>query len=258
MIRFTIITCTYNAADVLQRTLDSVLQQTYPAVEHLIVDGASADDTVAMAMRYKEKSDATAGGHVVVVASERDGGLYDAMNKGIDRATGDYLIFLNAGDKLHAADTLERMAAGVADGEELPAVLYADTDIVDNEGRFVRHRRLAPPPVLTWRSFRNGMLVCHQAFYARRDVAQKTHYNLDYRLSADFDWCIRVMKEADQMGLKMQNVKLIAVDYLEGGMSVQNHRASLKERFRIMCRHYGTLQTLAMHAWFVVRQMVKK
>lgn len=197
-------------------------------------------------------------GHEVIVVSEKDRGLYDAMNKGIQKATGDYLVFLNAGDVFPSPDTLELVASSVGDGEELPGVLYGNTDIVDDEGHFLRHRRLQPPERLTWRSFRQGMLVCHQAFYARTDLAKANPYNMQYRFSADVDWCIRVMKAAELQGLPLRNVEAVVVNYLDGGMTVKNHRASLRERFRLMRHHYGLLPTLAMHAWFVLRSALKK
>lgn len=194
----------------------------------------------------------------MIVVSEKDRGLYDAMNKGIQKATGDYLVFLNAGDVFPSPDTLELVASSVGDGEELPGVLYGNTDIVDDEGHFLRHRRLQPPERLTWRSFRQGMLVCHQAFYARTDLAKANPYNMQYRFSADVDWCIRVMKAAERQGLPLRNVDAVVVNYLDGGMTVKNHRASLRERFRLMRHHYGLLPTLAMHAWFVLRSALKK
>ena len=174
------------------------------------------------------------------------------------KATGDYLVFLNAGDVFPSPDTLELVASSVGDGEELPGVLYGNTDIVDDEGHFLRHRRLQPPERLTWRSFRQGMLVCHQAFYARTDLAKANPYNMQYRFSADVDWCIRVMKAAERQGLPLRNVEAVVVNYLDGGMTVKNHRASLRERFRLMRHHYGLLPTLAMHAWFVLRSALKK
>lgn len=111
MIKFTIITCTFNAASVLQRTLSSVLSQKYAYIEHLILDGLSKDDTVRMASDYKSRSDKLDNGHEVTVISEKDSGLYDAMNKGIRLATGEYLIFLNAGDVFPGPETLETIAA---------------------------------------------------------------------------------------------------------------------------------------------------
>lgn len=257
MIKFTIVTCTFNAEHELQRTLDSVFHQSYADVEHLILDGLSHDRSVEMAQTYKQRSDEARTGHEVVVCSERDSGLYDAMNKGIARATGDYIVFLNAGDTFPSEATLEHIAHSIGDGEALPGVIYGDTDIVNDEGRFLRHRRLQPSAKLTWRSFRNGMLVCHQAFYALTTLAKDNPYNLNYRFSADVDWCIRVMKEAERRHLTLKNVDEVVVNYLDGGMTEKNHRASLRERFSIMRRHYGLPLTLIMHVWFAVRQLKK-
>ena len=257
MIKFTIVTCTFNAEHELQRTLDSVFRQSYADVEHLILDGLSRDRSVEMAQTYRQRSDEARTGHEVVVCSERDSGLYDAMNKGIARATGDYIVFLNAGDTFPSEATLEHIAHSIGDGEALPGVIYGDTDIVNDEGRFLRHRRLQPPAKLTWRSFRNGMLVCHQAFYALTTLAKDNPYNLNYRFSADVDWCIRVMKEAERRHLTLKNVDEVVVNYLDGGMTEKNHRASLRERFSIMRRHYGLPLTLIMHVWFAVRQLKK-
>ena len=257
MIKFTIVTCTFNAEHELQRTLDSVFHQSYADVEHLILDGLSHDRSVEMAQTYKQRSDEARTGHEVVVCSERDSGLYDAMNKGIARATGDYIVFLNAGDTFPSEATLEHIAHSIGDGEALPGVIYGDTDIVNDEGRFLRHRRLQPPAKLTWRSFRNGMLVCHQAFYALTTLAKDNPYNLNYRFSADVDWCIRVMKEAERRHLTLKNVDEVVVNYLDGGMTEKNHRASLRERFSVMRRHYGLSLTLIMHVWFAVRQLKK-
>jgi len=258
MIKFSVVTCTYNAEAVLQRTLDSVMKQTYCNLEHLIIDGVSKDKTLALVKAYQHKNDVGESAHDIVVFSEPDKGLYDAMNKGIDRATGDYLIFLNAGDVFPSAETLEFVEGCVGEGETLPGVLYGDTDIVNMEGRFLRHRRLSPPVRLSWRSFKWGMLVCHQSFYARTDIAKQIHYNLEYRYSADVDWCIRIMKEAKRRHLPLRNVNAVITNYLDGGMSIQNHRASLKERFQVMRSHYGLLTTLFVHAWFVVRSLFKK
>ena len=257
MIKFTIVTCTFNAEHELQRTLDSVFHQSYADVEHLILDGLSHDRSVEMAQTYKQRSDEARTGHEVVVCSERDSGLYDAMNKGIARAAGDYIVFLNAGDTFPSEATLEHIAHSIGDGEALPGVIYGDTDIVNDEGRFLRHRRLQPPAKLTWRSFRNGMLVCHQAFYVLTTLAKDNPYNLNYRFSADVDWCIRVMKEAERRHLTLKNVDEVVVNYLDGGMTEKNHRASLRERFSVMRRHYGLPLTLIMHVWFVVRQLKK-
>jgi glycosyltransferase involved in cell wall biosynthesis len=257
MIRFTLVTVTYNAASVLKPTIDSVLMQSYADVEHLIIDGASTDGTLKMAEEYKIASDASGKGHVVRILSEPDKGIYDAMQKGLDRAQGDYVCFLNAGDRLPDADTLLTMADKI-DTEQLPGVLYGNTDIVDEHGEFLYHRRLSPPKKLHWKSFRQGMLVCHQAFYALTSIAKAVPYDLRYRYSADVDWCIRVMKEAERLQLPLMNTHTVLAHYLEEGQTTLHHRDSLKERFDVMRRHYGLFSTVIMHIWFVFRQLLRK
>lgn len=252
MINFTIITCTFNASKYIDRTLNSVRSQSYPHIEHFIIDGVSKDDTVKKAQTYAYDSR-----YPVIVKSEPDKGLYDAMNKGIQLAKGDYIIFLNAGDEFAEEDTLTSVAEQFK-GKQLPGVIYGNTDIVDENGNFLRKRRLAPPEKLSWRSFKHGMLVCHQSFYAKTEIAQKVPYNLNYKLSADVDWCIRIMKEAEQQGLALWNTHMTLSSYLEGGMSVQSHRASLKERFNVMSDHYGKIATIGMHLWFVARAILKR
>ena len=252
--RITIVTITYNAATELKPTLDSVLMQSYPLVEHLIIDGASKDDTLTMANQYKELSEEQAAAHEVVISSEPDRGIYDAMNKGLDKATGDFILFLNAGDRLPQADTLELVAEKAADDV---AVIYGDTDIVDADGHFLRHRHLSAPDRLSWRSFRKGMLVCHQAFYARTDIARGEHYDLRYRHSADVDWCIRVMKRAAEQNLRLENVHAVTAHFLDGGNTTKNHKASLRERYLVMQSHYGVVQTFLLHCWFVVRAIIR-
>ena len=257
MIKITYVTITYQAAKVLQRTLDSVLEQDYPEITHLIIDGASTDGTIEMVNDYIERSNASENGHKVLLMSEPDNGIYDAMNKGLQLATGQLIVFMNAGDTFSEATTLSVVAA-CAEGDPMPAVIYGDTDVVGNDGQFLYRRRLSPPEHLTWRSFRQGMLVCHQAFYARTDLAKATPYDLRYRFSADVAWCIRVMKEAEHRQLPLVNTHQTVARYLEEGQTTRNHKASLRERFDVMRRHYGLFTTLCMHAWFVVRSVLRK
>ena len=263
MIKFSLITVAYNAEEVFLRTVDSVLAQSYRHVEHIIIDGASTDNTLAMAKDYMQRSYASDNGHDVRIVSEPDNGIYDAMNKGLSMATGDYVCFLNAGDTLPSPDTLDTLVRNAefehsqSAGFPLPAVVYGDTDIVDANGKFLCHRRLSPPEHLSWHSFRHGMLVCHQAFYARTDIAHQLPYNLNYKYSADVDWCIRVMRAASQKGLPLKNVHTVLANYLQEGATTRHHRESLKERFHVMCRYYGTIPTVCMHLWFFIRNAIK-
>jgi glycosyltransferase involved in cell wall biosynthesis len=258
MIKISILTCTYNSESTIDSTLQSVLSQDYPAVEHIIVDGASKDSTLKKAEEYKRRSDSASSGHEVVILSEPDDGLYFAMNKALQMASGDYVVYLNAGDFLPDSRVIADIADCAMQTDRLPGVIYGDTDLVDSAGRFVRHRRLSPPKHLTWKSFADGMLVCHQAFYALTSLAREVPYNIDYRYSADVDWCIRVMKVSEREGRSLRNVGRVVVNYLSEGMTTKNHNASLSERFRVMRSHYGLPLTLWKHFFFVIRAVFKR
>ncbi len=242
--KFSIITVTYNAETMLEDTIQSVIAQTYHHIEYIVIDGASKDNTLTILKKYERR--------ITKLVSEPDKGLYDAMNKGIALATGDYLCFLNAGDSFHEDNTLQQIVHSMKNCTQLPDVLYGQTAIVDAKGHFLRMRRLSAPEQLTWKSFRHGMLVCHQAFFAKRDLVGP--YNLNYRFSADFDWCIRIMKKSQLL----HNTHLTIIDYLDEGMTTRNQKASLKERFSIMSKHYGLLSTLLQHFWFILRIIIKK
>lgn len=233
-----VITVVRNAEKTLERTLQSVQEQTYPGLEHLIVDGASSDWTVELIRKYARER--------VKWVSEPDRGLYDAMNKGIDMASGDYLCFLNAGDTFYRPGTVEEMMRSF-DSERPPDILYGETAIVDDNGTFLHMRRLKTPERLTWKSFKQGMRVSHQAFIVKRELTEP--YDLSYRFSSDVDWCIRLMKKA----AFIHNTHLILINYLNEGMTTANRYASLKERYRIMAKHYGRGSTFFYHIWFVFR-----
>ncbi|MDR1781142.1 MAG: glycosyltransferase, partial [Tannerella sp.] len=120
------------------------------------------------------------------------------------------------------------------------------------EGNVFAHRRLQAPERLDWKSFKMGMLVSHQAFIVKRSIA--TEYDLQYRFSSDFDWCIRCMKTAN----RIVNSGLRLVNYQYEGVTTANRKASLKERFAIMCKYYGTFATVILHIWFGFRFLLAK
>ena len=255
-LKITVITVTYNAGALVDRTFNSVEEQDYPYVEHLVIDGNSTDDTLEKFHHYMERNSNAAVRHELNCLSENDNGIYDAMNKGLAQATGRYIVFLNAGDKFHAKDTLSSIARAIQEEQKQPAVVYGDTHIVDSFGNLLHRRRLTPPENLSWEDFNNGMLVCHQSFYVRADLAKELRYNLKYRFSADFDWTIRIMREAERRKLPLLNSHLVLTDYLSEGMSTRNRRRSLFERFRIMAHYYGLGTTVVKHLWFVVRALI--
>ena len=147
--RISIITICYNAASTITRTLRSVSAQTYPNIQYLIIDGASKDNTLELVRELAPEAE---------IYSERDKGIYDAMNKGLDRATGDYVWYVNAGDALVSPTTVEDLVRATCTGDSLPDVLYGDTRLIDAEDHDLGLRRLRPPHQLDWRSFRASVI----------------------------------------------------------------------------------------------------
>ncbi len=240
---FTIITVTYNAQNTLQPTLKSVAEQSCRLFEYIIMDGASTDKTLKMAIDAAIPE--------ARIYSDPDKGIYDAMNKAWQIAKGDYLIFLNAGDSFHSPDTLETIARAIIDND-YPGIVYGHTDLVDSSRRFIAHRHLTAPEVLTLKSFAEGMTVCHQAFIANRKLIQP--YNLKYRYSADYDWCIRCL----QRSRRNYYIPQVLIDYLVEGETTRHRRESLRERFRIMSYYYGFFPTLLRHLKFIPRYLKHK
>ncbi|AFD09247.1 glycosyltransferase family 2 protein [Solitalea canadensis] len=235
-----VITIVYNGSGFIERTIKSVVNQSYKNIEYIIIDGASKDNTLEIVKRYEE--------NIALWISEKDKGIYDAMNKGLQLAKGDYVIFMNAGDQFHNETTVKRIFTTNANAD----IYYGDTLIVDDEGRSLGPRRLRPPEKLTWKSFRMGMLVCHQSFIVKRTLAPL--YDLNYKIAADIDWCIKCMKQAKTL----ENVHFYIANYLSGGASWQNQKKALNERFNIMKKHYGIVSVISSHMAIVARFAVQK
>ncbi|MDR0538430.1 MAG: glycosyltransferase [Tannerellaceae bacterium] len=241
---FSIITVTRNASPYIERTILSVLAQSYPAIEYIIIDGASTDGTTDVIKTYESG--------ITYWTSEPDAGIYHAMNKGISKATGDYLWFINAGDSFHSSDTVQQLSLAIQKRQSPPDIIYGETMLIDQTGATLGNRRLKSPQKLSWRSFRMGMLVCHQSFVTRRAIAPE--FDLQYRYSSDFDWCIRCMKSA----VSILNAKSVLSCFMEGGVSDRQRKASLRERYDIMRRYYGLLPTALRHIWFAIRFYILK
>lgn len=238
-----ILTVTYNAEKEILPTLESIKAQTMTDYEFILMDGASKDRTLAI-VRDAEIPGAR-------IFSSPDNGIYHAMNKALAEASGEYVIFLNAGDSFHCPDTLRTVADAIKDNG-YPGIVYGQTDIVDADRRRLGTRHLTAPEELTLKSFRNGMVVCHQAFYALRRFVPS--FNTKYRFSADYEWCIQCL----QHSRKNICVHEVLADYLQEGTTTRNMRRSLTERFRIMCYYYGTVPTIIRHIGFLFRFLKRK
>jgi len=224
-----VITVVYNNVQHIERTLQSVLNQTYADIEYIVIDGASTDGTLDIIERYKNQ--------ITKLISEPDTGIYDAMNKGLTLATGDYVLFMNSGDELYSPQTVAQVFAAADNAD----IYYGETEMINDKGESLGQRRHKAPAQFTWRSFKYGMSVSHQAIYIKRELIDR--YDPQYQLSADIDWIIRAAQKAENI----VNVNQYVAKYLVGGMSKAKHRQSLQERFAIMKRYYGLLPTVFNH-----------
>jgi glycosyltransferase involved in cell wall biosynthesis len=225
-----VITVVYNNVKDIERTLLSVLDQTYAGIEYIVIDGRSTDGTLQVIEKYKD--------HITKIISEKDTGIYDAMNKGLAIATGDYVLFMNSADEFYAPDTVANVFATAKDAD----IYYGETEMIDAAGNSLGQRRHAAPASFTWKSFKYGMSVSHQAIYIKRLLTRP--YDAKYQLSADIDWILYAAKKAKTI----INVNQYVAKYRVGGMSKLKHRQSLQERFDIMKRYYGLLPTIVNHA----------
>ncbi|MDB5000773.1 MAG: glycosyl transferase, partial [Mucilaginibacter sp.] len=187
------------------------------------------DSTLDIIKRYENR--------IARLISEEDKGIYDAMNKGLKLATGDYVIFMNSGDEFYANDTVEKVFASADNAD----IYYGETEMINDQLQSLGQRRHKAPENFTWRSFNYGMSVSHQAIYIKKSLTEP--YDPKYKLSADIDWIIRAAKKAK----KIVKVDGYVAKYLVGGMSKAKHRQSLAERFDIMKRHYGLVPTVLNH-----------
>ena len=239
-ISISIITVTYNAEKYLQNTINSIDKQSYQNIEYIIVDGNSSDGTVDIIKRNTKL--------ISKWISEPDTGLYDAMNKALNMASGEFVWFINAGDEIYDANTLKLIFDNAS--AQNADLLYGEAMIVNEEGNEIGMRRKSTPEKLNWKSLRKGMVVCHQSFLPKRSIAPL--YDLKYKYSSDIDWEIKCLKKAKSI----VNTKLVLSRFLDNGRSKKTIIPSIKERFRIMVKYYGLLSSILYHIPIILRFFV--
>jgi len=237
-----VITVVYNGDQFIESTIKSVVNQSYQNVEYIIIDGLSTDNTLSIIRQYDDQID--------YWLSERDKGIYDAMNRGLVKAQGDYVWFINAGDLISEKDTLEKLMLNSAKDAD---IYYGETYLIDMAGKVLGTRSDRTtrklPKDLTWRNMSRGMVVSHQSILVRKNIAPL--YNLNYSCSADVDWVINSLKAAKTI----VNVKFVLTKYLIGGHSIQLQKMGWWERFKIYVKHYGLLATFWNHLFIIVRAL---
>lgn len=205
MTKLTLLTASYNSAKTIGDTLRSVAAQTYPDIEHIVIDGASKDDTLAVIERE--------GGHLAKVISEKDKGIYDAYNKGIGHATGEIIGFINSDDYYAHHGVAARVMELFSEDPALEAV-HADLVYVkqDDTTKITRHWRSRD---CTEQSLARGFIPAHPTVFLRREVYEKAGlFELNYRLAADYEFLLRIFHTHR---VKARYVPEIWVRMREGG-----------------------------------------
>lgn len=236
--KFSIITIVYNREQDIEYTLNSVISQTYNNIEYIVIDGGSTDDTLNIINRYRDQMK-----HFI---SEKDDGIYDAMNKGLHLATGDYVLFINGGDQLHQINTIEDIYLQNIKGHtKSPDIIFGECMLIDSNRNPIQTRSQSKNQVLSetlhHRSFIHGTTVSHQSFIVKKEIAP--YYNLQYKWSSDVDWMLNCIKKARTKSLFPQ----IISDFVIGDSSEKHKLKSLIERFKIMQKHYGLKDTVLAH-----------
>ena len=224
--KISIITITYNSAKTLPRALESVRSQTYGDIEHIIVDGASTDGTVELIEAYAQSSNlqilksSNSNSPKVHWVSEPDGGIYDALNKGIRMATGDVIGFLHSDDVLYSPDSIGQIAAAFESSKA--DVVYGDLQYCNGDKVTRRWRSNAFKPS----SLKFGWMPPHPTLYVRREVYEQVgEYDSWFRISADYDMVLRIFTA----GYKTHYIPQVLVSMETGGASNRDAKARLSK-----------------------------
>ncbi len=240
-VKISIITVCLNAREDLEGTLASISKQDYPHVEHIVIDGGSSDGSKQLLQNNAES-------RLSYFQSRPDQGIYDAMNQGLNKAVGDFIAFINAGDSLFDVDTLSKVAQAAAPSVD---VVFGDVMFVDRQRRYLglRTKVLSKSPLprrLNWRHFSFGCIVSHQAFFVRRVIAPNFSLN---NLSADIDWMIRCLK----LSRACVRLEEPISEYLIGGVSTKRFFRSMFDRYQVLHRHFGAAANAVNHIHMLKR-----
>lgn len=240
----TIITVVYNGQMFLEKTVQSILNQTYDNIEYIIIDGGSTDGTINIIKKYEA--------HIDYWISEPDKGIYDAMNKGITAASDAYLWFINAGDLIYDNHTVTKILK--ADPSD---IYYGKTALINNQQQVVN--TLSAPKLLTWEKMYQGMLVSHQSIIIHKKIAD--FYDLRYRYVSDHDWIINSLKKTTSI----RYVDIIFSRYLLDGFSQANFAGCWSDRLQIIKKHYQKRYLYVNYSLYIkerakryIKKIVKK
>lgn len=218
-LKISVVTVCYNAVDVIEETIQSVVNQTYDNVEYIIIDGGSTDGTVDVIKKYQDQ--------IAHWVSEPDKGIYDAMNKGIDIATGDYIININCGDQLYYIP-IDYLASHLNDSSI--GICGSVIDQFNNiqKANFTKFMKL-----------RNQLP--HQAMFYKKKYQKK--YDLNYKILADYNLNLSYYKDNNKVDIILDTISLHSTD------GVSNTKKSISELYSIINQHYGIFMCILAFAY---------
>lgn len=228
-----IITVVLNGEKYLEETIQSVINQTYDNVEYIIIDGGSTDGTLDIIKKYEDKID--------YWVSERDKGIYDAMNKGIDVATGKWINFMNAGDGFYADDTLEKIFA-INDYKNID-VIYGNHNVI-----YPHKTRIAKAGNLEniWK----GSQFCHQSSFVASSTHKANKFNLSNKIGADFEFFYCLFREKKVF----KHVDIVVANYSAGGVSDIKRVDSIVGRWNIIEKDD---RKNLYYVWIILKEILK-
>ncbi len=244
--KFSIITPSYNSAQTISDTIESLIGQTHREIEYLIIDGASTDKTVALIADYQKL-------FPIRLISESDSGLYDAMNKGIKLATGEIIGILNSDDFYYDANVLTKINNIFETNQDVDAVygdlVYVDKDDISKTVRYWQSGKYQESKI------NNGWIMPHPTFFVRKKVYDKCGkiFDTNFSVAADYELMLRLLKVNK---IKVQYLPEILVKMRTGGKSGR----SLLQRLRGWqeLRRAWQINSLRVPAFFVARRVISK
>lgn len=239
----TIITVTYNCSNEIERTIQSVINQDYPNLEYIIVDGVSKDDTLLKVHKYKD--------NISRIVSEPDKGIYDAMNKGISRASGQFINFMNAGDSFSDNHVISNLFANVQPKHK---VVYGKTKYLFEDGSFEWHN--TPDLDNLKRIMSRYQPYCHQSVFYNIESKEDCLYDLQYRIESDYDVACRYWNKYGIGAFHYVPISVCDYKAYDGLSSIaSNLRICKKEAIFIKIRnHMNILEILKCIVKYILRR----
>ena len=223
MIKISVITVCYNADHTIEETIKSVISQSYKHIEYIIIDGNSQDDTLSIISQYISYN--------IKLISENDNGVYDAMNKGIFVANGDYIIFMNSGDCFVTDDTIEKMVSNFENDYD---ILYGNSIILQNRKSVIKKYTNSSFKLFAY--LLSGNMICHQAMFVKKELLLNNPFDVNYKICADKDFLIKMIK--NKKNLHWVDINVVLYNGIDGISSSVSNQDRIREETDMIIKCY--------------------